>query len=196
MKKYFGVIILALMAMVVFFGSLPIYAGGGNLDKAGQQALKEKEDALLLQKTEIEAYLGKISDDRVVTKDEMMGLWDMVDDFTRFKNEADVYLKVYDLKTQTDLAQEIKETVGVYCTGHALIKRDVENRVKVFFASWSGKDVIVETGLAVKGFEIGLIISAVLGFFLILLVGIKKLQGGWVIPGVIMIVLSLIFMFL
>lgn len=193
MKKMFWGAIAVLVMVSLFFGSLSaLAAGNDNLTKAGQQALQEREEALIVKRAEIDSYIQQISADGVVTKNEMVALWGKVDDFSRAKEEADSRLMIYGLETLTDLDKELQEVIYIYANDHTLIKRGNVDRFRIFFASRSGQDVIIKGGIVLKGTELTLIAIALLGTLLIILWIKGKAQEGWAVLGFFILVAMLV----
>jgi len=201
LKKLFWGATVLLMIASVLFSALPALADDGdNFRKAGKQALQEREEVLIVKKAGIDSYIQQAGGDRLVTKKEMLVLWDKVDDFFSAKRKFDNYLVFYKLKTLTDLDKGIVEAVDTFSMAHLLMKSDRGDMIKTLFISRSGQDVIVEGGMVVKTGEFIAIVIGVLSFFSMIWGAFlldKRKEARWMIVlGLIFFVLVFFLLFL
>ena len=74
---------------------------GENFEKAGQQALQEREEVLIKEKARLEFIVQILAEDRIVTTIEMIDLQNEVKVFNDLKERYDKELELYKKKTST-----------------------------------------------------------------------------------------------
>lgn len=181
MKKTALIVLFALFVLVVSLLSfVPVLADTGdeNLKKASQQALTEGEEVLFAKAKEIEIYVQVAAYDRVVTKDEMVTLGKIVDDFYGTKARIDKELADYGLKTTVTLDDGYSKSLRPYFISNILFKEDIHGAVRKFFASQTGKDVVVGRGVVIDVSGLGLMfivgICFVVAVFGIIVAAVSK----------------------
>lgn len=195
MKKLLFGMVLSLMVVFLLGGALLVFADDGeNFEKAGQQALEEREEVLIEEKTRLERIVQVIAEDRVITTDEMIALRNEVKIFNQLKERYDKELELYGKKTSTALGEGYGEAIYAYIEYHTLFKQDdPEETVRAFFATETGQDVEVKRGAAVCGGAcVAFMVATIISFVLTIGAAIE-LKNKWaILPGVFFIIFLLI----
>ena len=196
MKKLLWVLGLVIMIVPLVFSITPVLAGPDeeNLEKAAQVALETREKILVEKKALAESLVLEAAKDGVVTKDEMAAFKKAVEDFTGTKTKFDQKLKVYERATSTVLKEGYEKAKNTYFL-HALRVRDEQGAVRKFFASETGKDVVVQSDWDFDVVCVLLILLACIGIFLIW-VAIKENSFGLFLFGLFVAIVSVMFLFL
>jgi len=186
-KKFILGLVLGLVLSALFAPIAALADDGENFEKAGQQALQEREESLITMKNGIEFLVQEIAEDRVVTKDEMIVLWKEVRVFNQLKERYNEELVIYGKETSTTLDEGYKEAVQVYIDRSLLFKRDDgQGTVRAFFATKTGQDVVVEKGAAIYGAEnIGFIAFTFLCLICMIFCIIRREKGPAIFFGIV-----------
>lgn len=201
MKKLLFGMVLALLLVSLVAPLTAVADDGDNFEKAGQQALQEREEVLIKEEARLEQIVQVLAADRVVIKDEMLALRNEVERFNDLKERYDKELELYGLKTSTALNEGYKKAIDAYIVRHFLFKRDDgQETVRAFFATETGQDVVVERGAVIDGFNIFImLIAAVLLLVTIVCLRVDekgKKHPGWAAVFSIFFVTILLVLFL
>lgn len=157
-----------------------------NQRKAGEEALAIREERLQKLSQEIFQFLLNAPENGRISGMKMYEIVKRVRQFEKEKKEADRWLEIYNLKTQTTLDHRIVKMVEIYAKP-LFRHHDKNGAVRKIVADITGKDVIIENYFDSKIFILLLIFLTVFLWTLILGITIESkilfyygLIGVWV----------------
>lgn len=195
MKKLVLIVVLVVPALL-FLSALSVLADDSNFVKAGETAYLESEAVLQQKAAELEEFVQKAAEDRVIAKSEMLTLKRLVDDFNKTKSEFDKELKLYNLETSVALDEEYQVAVDAYFLGDLLFKEDNKDEgARRLFVSKTGLDVKIERGAVFHCANIFLIVVTIICLGIFIAASIAK-ASNWAIASGIFFVTFLLLLLL
>lgn len=183
MKKLLFLVVMVVLVWLLL--SVGVVFAEDNLQKAGEEALREREEVLLQKKAELDNFVQEAAEDRLVTRDEMVAFRDLVDDFNATKKIFDRELELYQRVTSVALDESYQKAVDSYFLMDVIImKDDIDEGARRFFVAQTGHDIKVERGVVWNETSIILVVISSIGLSMII-GGISKKKPGPLTAGII-----------